>query len=312
MPLFTLLLSISYIVTCVVGLVGNLLVIVVQVFYEKNKKLPEAFLLNLALADLLFLCTLPFLVWALHCEWTFGEGMCKIVMGMYRVNLYTSMLTLTAITFDRFDSIVNVVKRQKYHQLTHRLGGWMCAVIWLIAILAATPQYVHFTIDDGSCMEDYAKPRMRITIFSIQLSLGFFLPLTAMVVCYTFILNTLIRIKRLQKKKSIRIILAVVVVYVVTQLPYNVALMVFVTTTDPSIVLVDVLQILEAVAYLHACLNPVLYFLLATKFKNNFRKMLRDLRLVKGREEPSQESEGSSKAISASTHMEAFSMVQAE
>lgn len=309
-PIYEVYLPIIYIITCVAGLLGNALVIVVFVFYEKKNTLTEAFFLNLAVADILFLYSFPFLFYQLHYnKWIFGEITCKVVFGMYRVNLFTSMLTLTAITFDRFVSIVKGVKAQKYQQRKHKWGAAMCAFIWVIALLLAVPQFKYLKDDYGYCIEDYEDmKKLRITVYSIQLVVGFFLPLSTMVICYGFILNTLIRSKSLQKKKSIRIILALVVVFMVTQLPFNVTLLIFTIKDDHQ--LLEVLAVLESVAYLHACLNPILYFFVGSKFRNSFWKMLSGFRLVKGREEPSRGNEGSSKVVSGSTHVEAFSLVQ--
>ncbi|XP_077311601.1 C-X-C chemokine receptor type 6 [Lithobates pipiens] len=309
-PIYEVYLPIMYISTCVAGLLGNMLVIVVFVFYEKKKTLTEAFFLNLAVADILFLCCFPFLFYQLrYDEWIFGDIMCKVVFGMYRVNLFTSMLTLTAITFDRFVSIVKGVKAQKYQQRKHKWGAAMCAFIWMIALLLAVPQFKFSKVNNEHCLEEYEDTKLWLTVYSFQLVVGFFLPSSTMVICYSFILNTLIRSKSLQKKKSIRIILALVVVFMVTQLPFNVTLLIFIVRErDPQ--LYEVLAVLESVAYLHACLNPILYFFVGSKFRNSFWKMLSGFGLVKGREEPSRGTEGSSKVVSGSTHVEAFSLVQ--
>ncbi|CAI9620868.1 unnamed protein product [Staurois parvus] len=303
-----------YSIICAAGLLGNVLVIVVFVFYEKKKTLTEAFFLNLAVADILFLCTLPFLVCQLRFKnWIFGDIMCKMVFGMYKVNLFTSMLTLTAITLDRFVSIVRGVKAHKYQQHKHKWGTVMCAFIWVTSVLLAVPQFIFSNDSRGYCSDVYDdKEKLEITVYSFQLIVGFFLPLLNMVVCYSFILNTLIRSKSLQKKKSIRIILTLVVAFIVTQMPFNVTFLISILHKHSNHItdIAEVLSILEAVAYLHACLNPILYFFVGTKFRNNFWKMLRCFKLVKEREEPSRGNEGSSKVASGSTHMEVFSLVQ--
>lgn len=310
-PIYDVYLPIMYIIICVSGLLGNVLVIVVFVFYEKKKTLTEAFFLNLAVADILFLCSLPFLFYQLYNKWIFGDIMCKVIFGMYRVNLFTSMLTLTAITFDRFVSIVKGVKAQKYQQHKHKWGAVICASIWATALLLVVPQFIFSKEDNDSCQEEYGDmKKLRITVYSFQLVVGFFLPSSTMVICYGFILNTLIRSKSLQKKKSIRIILALVVVFIVTQLPFNVTLLIMITNKENDTELFKVLVVLESVAYLHACLNPILYFFVGSKFRNSFWKMLRGFGLGKGWEEPSHGTEGSSKVVSGSTHVEAFSLVQ--
>ncbi|XP_068111179.1 C-X-C chemokine receptor type 6-like [Hyperolius riggenbachi] len=308
-PIHSLFLPITYSITCIVGMVGNLLVISVFAFYEKKKSLTDIFFVNLAVADFLFVCTLPFLAYYSAHKWIFGNAMCKIIRGLYRINLYTSMLTLTAITFDRFISIVIATKAQRYQQSKHKWGGGMCALIWLISLCLAIPQLVFATSNGKDCDDNHEK-WLQTIVYSVQLAVGFFLPLSVMVLCYTFIINTLVRSRSSQKKKSIKIILTLVVAFAVTHLPFNVTFLLYLLTKLPPPSLTTALTITEAIAFVHACMNPILYFFVGTKFKNSFKRMLKALGLAGRGEEPDRVTEGSSKYMSGSTNMEAISMHQ--
>ncbi|XP_044129498.1 C-X-C chemokine receptor type 6 [Bufo gargarizans] len=302
-------LPIAYSITCVLGLIGNVLIIIVFVFYEKIKTLTDTFLINLAVADILFLTTLPFLAYESAHSWVFGNFLCKMLRSTYRVNLYTSMLTLTAITFDRFISITKVTKANKYQVTKQNWRCVVCASLWVLALGLSIPQFIYNRVSEHHhCYEIFDPPIMELVLVSIQMAVGFILPLTSMIFCYSFILRTLVNAQGVQKKKSMKIILAIVVVFIATQLPHNALVLALALKKDfhSNTFFVRVSIIMEAVAYVHACLNPVLYFFVGTKFRKHFWKILRGLGLNRTLEETTdhlQGTDGDSKNVSASTNL---------
>lgn len=313
-PLHTLFLPIAYSITCVLGLIGNVLIIIVFVFYEKIKTLTDASLVNLALADILFLLTLPFLAYESARTWIFGDLLCKIIRGTYRLNLYTSMLTLTSITFDRFISITKVTKANKYQVTKDKWKFGVCAFLWALALLLAIPQFTYSTsYQREQCFEEYQPPTMELVVVSVQMTVGFLLPLTTMIFCYSFILRTLVNARGVQKKKSMKIIVAIVVVFIATQLPHNALVLALALHTEIRLnpIFVTMSVIMEAVAYIHACLNPVLYFFVGTKFRKHFWKILKIFGLNKTSEEITDHlraTDGDSRNVSASTTVYATSV----
>ena len=114
--------------TLLLGVVGNLLILVAILGYKKMKSPTNVFLASLALADLLlclicipvkvrnrsftyscplFLCqtqTLFFLQLAelFAFSWTFGEFLCKFVNYMQNVSAVSSVLNLTVMSIERW------------------------------------------------------------------------------------------------------------------------------------------------------------------------------------------------------------------
>ncbi|XP_063306677.1 C-X-C chemokine receptor type 6-like [Pelobates fuscus] len=315
--LHSLFLPIAYSIICIFGLIGNLLILVIFIFYEKVKTLTDIFLVNLATADILFLCTFPFLAYQSAKSWIFGEVMCRIIRGAYRINLFTSMLTLTCITFDRFISITQATKLNHVQLYKHKWGGGICTAVWILSVFLAIPQFKHSTTGpfNNICNEIYDNSVIEVLVTSIQMAVGFYVPLIAMLICYTFIINTLINASSFQKPKSFKIIVTLVVVFIATQLPFNVVILLYTLGTKfrTQTSFVKALIISEVIAYLHACLNPILYFFVGIKFRKNFWKILKDLGLVKHFNERTNNlktTEADSKNISASTNVEAICMNQ--
>ena len=71
----------SYLVTFIIGLVGNTLVLFVVSRYStiRNRSVSNYYIWNLALADELFVLSLPFLCYATWTgDWIFGPAACKV------------------------------------------------------------------------------------------------------------------------------------------------------------------------------------------------------------------------------------------
>ena len=77
------LIPLVYLVVCVVGLLGNSLVIYVVLRQTATPSVTNVYILNLALADELFMLGLPFLAAQNALSyWPFGSLMCRLVMAV--------------------------------------------------------------------------------------------------------------------------------------------------------------------------------------------------------------------------------------
>lgn len=103
MPMGTLISMILYTVVCIIGLLGNTLVIYVVLRFSKMQTVTNMYILNLAIADECFLIGIPFLITTMHLgEWTFGSTMCKAYMVSTSVTQFTSSIFLFIMSADRF------------------------------------------------------------------------------------------------------------------------------------------------------------------------------------------------------------------
>ncbi|NXC17826.1 CXCR6 protein, partial [Corythaeola cristata] len=305
-----------YSVVFILGLAGNALVFVILVFYEKLKTLTDIFLLNLAIADWVFLWTLPFWAYSATQEWTFGTAACCIIRGLYTLNLYTSMLTLTTITFDRLIAITFATKARMCQTKRMTRGRLICVLIWVISLAFAAPQFIFsevFSIDKAICQEEYPNHHTELVLEVIQVTLGYFIPMLAMIICYSLIIRTLLHARNFRKNKSLKKIFSVVAIFMLTQSPYT--FLRLIKIIDWSFNLNSIFEyaiiIAEALAYFHGCLNPVLYFFVGVKFRRNLQKIIKNSRCVKRQVTAKQwqntEDEGS-KTFTASNNADVTSM----
>lgn len=277
-----------------VGGAGNLAVVWIYLHFRRRlKTMTDVYLLNLAVADLLFLVTLP--LWAaeaLH-GWNFGHALCKLNSALYKVNLFSGTLLLMCISVDRYVVIVQTTKAQNTRAQRRRCSGLVCAAVWAVALLLAVPELA-FAATVST--EGVAYCRMvfpahvgnvtKMATLCLQVIMGFCLPFAVMAFCYSVIVATLLKTRNFQKHKAMRVILAVVAVFVASQLPYNAVLAVEaaqasnMTLTDcEQLRRFDITgQVLKSLAYTHACLNPFLYAFVGVRFRRDVMQLLRCLR----------------------------------
>ncbi|XP_061776587.1 C-C chemokine receptor type 9a isoform X2 [Nerophis ophidion] len=316
-------------IIALVGGIGNLAVVWIYLNFRRLKTMTDIFLLNLAIADLLFLVTLP--LWAVEASqgWSFGSALCKITSGLYKVNLFSSTLLLTCISVDRYVVIVQLAKAQNSQAERRRCGRLACAVVWLAAVLLAIPELAFATTAaaaaDGSPQEfcrmvfpPHMGQRTKMAVLSVQVVMGFGLPFLVMAACYSAVMATLLKTRNFQKHKAMRVIMAVVVVFLVSQLPYN-AVLVTETVQAGNMTITDceefkrflkVGQVLKGVAYLHACLNPFLYAFVGVRFRRDLRQLLRGCRRTPPSEQPTRSSKSQlgSMRVSESDTSQALSL----
>ncbi|NXG71773.1 GPR25 protein, partial [Baryphthengus martii] len=100
----TVFIPILYSFIFLLGLVGNLFVITLMAKKSGGRRMVDTFVLNLAVADIIFVCTLPFWVvaGARGNRWPLGEGLCKVSSYVIAVNRCSSILFLTALSVERY------------------------------------------------------------------------------------------------------------------------------------------------------------------------------------------------------------------
>ncbi|XP_029586383.1 C-C chemokine receptor type 6-like [Salmo trutta] len=281
---------------CAFGFCGNALVIVTYAFYKKAKTMTDVYLLNVAVADLLFIMALPLIIYNEQHDWSMGSVACKAFRGAYSINLYSGMLLLACISRDRYISIVQARRSFGLRSQNLIYSRLICTAIWALAIALSVPTVIYnerveetillegtITVCQAQFQSNRTARLMKVLVPSLQVAMGFFLPLLAMVICYASILWTLLRAQSTQRHKAVRVVLAVVVVFIVCHLPYNVVLLYHTVALfqqrecEVENILLTTLTITRSLAYLHCCLNPILYAFIGVKFRSRFRKILEDL-----------------------------------
>ncbi|XP_028995865.1 C-C chemokine receptor type 6 isoform X2 [Betta splendens] len=284
-------------IICAFGLIGNLLVIITYVFYKRTKTMTDVYLYNVAVADLIFVVALPFIIYNEQHSWLMGLAVCKMLRSAYSINLYSGMLLLACISGDRYFAIVQARRFFAARSRTLIYSRLICSGLWVIAVTLTVPTLIYteryeehnlwsvsVTVTCQMTFRTSEKAKlMKVLVPSLQMAVGFLLPLVVMVFCYSSIVYTLLRAQSTKRHKAVRVVLAVVVVFIVCQLPYNVVLLFHTLSLfkerdcEEEQFRLRVLAISRSIAYLHCCLNPILYAFIGVKFRNHFWQIMFDL-----------------------------------
>ncbi|XP_042335264.1 cysteinyl leukotriene receptor 1 [Sceloporus undulatus] len=283
---------ITYSVISVLGFVENgfVLCVLIRTYHEKTAF--QIYMFNLAISDLLFVCTLPLrVVYYVHRgNWFFGDFLCRISSYAMYVNLYSSILFMTAMSFFRCIAIVFPIRN--IHFITERKALLLSIAIWIFVTLTTSPflmrgSYPDSKTNKSKCFEPPQMEQMLklVVLHYIALFVGFIFPFATIVVCYTMIIRTLLK-NPLHKsagshKKAVWMMVIVTIVFLLSFTPYHVQRTVHIhfmmrkdASCEDKLYMQKSVVITLSLAAFNCCFDPLLYFFSG----GNFRKRLSTFR----------------------------------
>ncbi|XP_028936118.1 platelet-activating factor receptor-like [Ornithorhynchus anatinus] len=121
------------------GLPANLAALAVFGRGERPARALRVYLLNLALADVLFTLTLPF--WLTYylgrAHWPFPEPSCRLAGAVYYLATYAALCFMTLIGLNRYCTVRGAGPRLPLNRA--RGARAACAAAWLLCLACATP-----------------------------------------------------------------------------------------------------------------------------------------------------------------------------
>ncbi|XP_057632167.1 somatostatin receptor type 5 [Chionomys nivalis] len=280
------LVPVLYLLVCTVGLGGNTLVIYVVLRHAKMKTVTNVYILNLAVADVLFMLGLPFLATQNAVSyWPFGPFLCRLVMTLDGINQFTSIFCLMIMSVDRYLAVVHPLRSARWRR--PRVAKLASAAVWVFSLLMSLPLLVFADVQEGwgTCNLSWPEPvelwgAAFITYTSV---LGFFGPLLVICLCYLLIVVKVkaagVRVgssrRRRSERKVTRMVVVVVLVFVGCWLPFfivNIVNLAFTLPEEPTSA--GLYFFVVVLSYANSCANPLLYGFLSDNFRQSFRKVL--------------------------------------
>uniref|UniRef100_A0A8C9CCN5 Melanin-concentrating hormone receptor 2 n=1 Tax=Phocoena sinus TaxID=42100 RepID=A0A8C9CCN5_PHOSS len=262
-------------IICSMGLVGK-------------KTVPDIYICNLAVADLVHIMGMPFLIhqWARRGEWVFGGPLCTNITSLDTCNPFACSAIMTVMSVDRYLALVQprlTSWRTRYKTSRINLG------LWAASFILALPDWVYSKVirfNDGveSCVFDLTSPD-GVLWYTLYLTITtFFFPLPLILVCYILILcytweiyqqNKVARcyspsVPRQRVMKLTKTALVLVAVFILSAAPYHVIQLVNLQTEQPTLAFYMGYCLSICLSYAGSSINPFLYILLS----GNFRKRL--------------------------------------
>ncbi|ETN66024.1 somatostatin receptor [Anopheles darlingi] len=292
MPTTYYLFMFLYAVVCLVGVLGNTLVIYVVLRFSNMQTVTNMYILNLAIADECYLIGIPFLIATMHMKrWTLGGAMCKAYMVSTSITQFTSSIFLFIMSADRYIAICHHISSPKYR--TPLVSRIVSVLAWLASALIMLPIMIYADVIEQkpntySCQILWPEahghlPGYTFTVYS--LILGFVIPLCFIMTFYCLVIRKLRNVgpkttgksrgKRRSHRKVTKLVLTVITVYILCWLPYWISQVALITSDfETCSTRLDLILFLlvGCLGYINSAINPILYAYLSENFKKSFLK----------------------------------------
>uniref|UniRef100_A0A0K0FUT0 Prolactin-releasing peptide receptor (inferred by orthology to a human protein) n=1 Tax=Strongyloides venezuelensis TaxID=75913 RepID=A0A0K0FUT0_STRVS len=187
--------TIYYSIIFVLGLIGNLYIIILTLKYKCLQSVQNLFILNLAVADI-FLCliSIPITPYVnIYKEWIFGSPACLISGGIQGISIFVSTYSLCAISIDRYYRLIespNIILK-KVHSIFATLTIWILSIIITLPYTYNMKLVSYNDICGYFCTEDWGNAKHRQVYTIILLFVQSIIPFCIMAICYQQIFATL-------------------------------------------------------------------------------------------------------------------------
>ncbi|XP_003944632.1 platelet-activating factor receptor [Saimiri boliviensis] len=293
---------IVYSIIFVLGVIANGYVLWVFARLYPSKKLNEIkiFMVNLTMADMLFLITLP--LWIVYYQnrgnWILPKFLCNLAGCFFFINTYCSVAFLGVITYNRFQAVTQPIKTAQTN--TRKRGISLSLAIWVAIVGAAS----YFLIMDSTntvsnsagsgnitrCFEHYEKGSMPVLIIHIFIVFSFFLVFLIIFFCNLVIIRTLLMQPVQQqcnaevKRRALWMVCTVLAVFIicfvphhVVQLPWTLAELGFQNSNFHQAIN-DAHQVTLCLLSTNCVLDPVIYCFLTKKFRKHLSEKFYSMR----------------------------------
>ncbi|XP_013384196.1 galanin receptor type 2 [Lingula anatina] len=303
--------SILFGVIFLAGVLGNIFIIAV-ISQDKNmRKSTDLFILNLSVSDLLVMlvCMPTALVEFYAYEaWYFGDIMCKFVPFLENMTVHASVLSIVFISIERYIAICRPLsaKSKRSSKTTVKL----LLVIWAVAAASTSP-FLWIAHQESTRYFNGESVIVCTTSIDIQwkeyyvlalTAIFFAIPVLLLLIIYARICRVLIVEGRglsgqseqkktrklmkhmIQRRQTTYMLMAVVLTFFVCMLPFRVFTFWILYGSAESKRrisqegMLNLANGIRVLLYLNNALNPVLYNVFSTKFKEAFGKCCRTCR----------------------------------
>ncbi|CAL9707348.1 unnamed protein product [Knipowitschia caucasica] len=291
-------------ITVFAFLANGLALIILTRTYQKSSPF-HIYMLNLAVSDILCVCTLPLRIsyYVNKGQWNYGDFLCRFSSYSLYVNLYCSIYFMAVMSVTRFLAIVFPVKNISW--VTVKRCRLVCFAVWVLICLLSIPFLMSGEKFDSltnktKCFEPPIKVKniaSLVRLNYLSLAVGFLLPFLAILICYVGIIQALVsrttpgNSKSASGTKAIRMIVIVLLTFLVCFTPYHVQRTIhlhFLARTNASceekVAMQKYVVVTLCLAASNSCFDPMLYFFSGEGFKSritSFKQSFKSKRHVR-------------------------------
>lgn len=280
--------AVFYTVILVPGLIGNVLALWVFYAYIKETKKAVIFMINLAIADLLQVLSLPLRIYYyLNNSWPFGDAACLLCFYLKYVNMYASIYFLACISLRRCRLIIHPLRCSATKRRRER---GLCLIGWFIVCLGCLPFPLlrKPNTEDKFCFAELPMMQLSkvlgVSLVAFAEMLGFLLPLGIVVTCAWLTAASLRQKTSVlqdtgEKHKALKMVLSCATVFLVCFVPYHITFPLdFLAKSNCDVssgfknAVLHVHPVTLCLASLNCCLDPVMYYFTTDEFKRRLSR----------------------------------------
>lgn len=267
----------------VVALAGNVFALwLLVVKGRRNWHTGVVLSCNLAISDLLYILTLPLLIfyYVQKKHWPFGDVMCKIERFLFTCNLYASIFFIMAISVNRCVALMWPFFTRSHVKPFH--AKVVSVIIWVVVGVISCPvlKFSSLYVEGNMtrCLSFSLKKSQDIclfqsvtgqTFFSFKVFLAVFgalVPFLVTMTSYAVVIRVVRKnanITALEKRKVFLLVTSVLVLYAISFVPYHILqishLYLEIRGKGINCTVYDMYQVSKGLATLNMCVHPVLY-----------------------------------------------------
>uniref|UniRef100_A0A8D0EEC4 Urotensin-2 receptor n=1 Tax=Salvator merianae TaxID=96440 RepID=A0A8D0EEC4_SALMN len=126
---------------------------------------------SLALADLLYLCSIPFIVGtSVAQDWYFGELGCRVLLSLDLLTMHASIFTLTLMCTERYLAVTRpLAVRRRARRFRKATAG----AVWGVSLLLTLPMMLMFTLSQSGDGKHICAPTWSLNAYRLYLTVLF-------------------------------------------------------------------------------------------------------------------------------------------
>uniref|UniRef100_A0A672S6J7 Type-1 angiotensin II receptor-like n=1 Tax=Sinocyclocheilus grahami TaxID=75366 RepID=A0A672S6J7_SINGR len=242
-----------------IGVPGNIAVILFILLRFKKDNFTVHLMLNLAAADILCLITLP--VWIYSELENIDQVTCKLFTALVYCSAYSSLITVTLLSVYR---CLRIRHPQLWSRMSKRRERALLISGWALALLFSCPGVLTQEIVQGKSKmecERILETEARLIVALLESLLGFFLPFTIMLTSYYCLYKTATQGAFRHRHRPTKLVTRIVIVFFIFWAPHQIIKLEDICAaflgSEPVLSLIG--DIAGSLTFINSCVNPFLY-----------------------------------------------------
>ncbi|XP_050965919.1 leukotriene B4 receptor 1-like [Labeo rohita] len=243
---------------CALGVPGNIAVLIMLAQHLKDDSFTPKLMLSLAVSDLLSLISLPVWIYALLYGWVFGQGLCKLFSYVVYLSLYSSVLSVTLLSVQRY---LQVLYPQRWAKLGRKSQKGLIFGIWISSGALASYALYYRNVKKNEngllqCFQDYRSDQEKLAVLLVETLVMFVVPFLSMLCFYLRLHQRISQSASFRSHRLTKLAVRIVVTFFIFSSPClinNLVLMAVSWESDVSN------NVTGALFFINSCVNPFLY-----------------------------------------------------